>query len=194
MLLRTEVRPKGVELNSMTENTRSVLVGAAAWVLILAGGCSSVVAVYHGFVLASMFSSPGFMLGLAGATLPVEMPPLARLAVEHVGMFFVFNFLVWLDIFITGLGLLARKAWALAAFRWLFYIGAGCFLGLLLFPGFVVPGPYMHDGVAPAPEFNAAVTALRFKLRLIALLLGTGAFWLARRFERPDVRSEFGVN
>lgn len=177
----------------MPENKRSVMVSAAAWLFILAGGGSLAVSVYNGFILASMFSSPGFMLGLAGATLPVEMPPLARLAAEHIRLVFIFSFLVRLDIFITGIGLMARKAWALTAFRWLFYIGAACCLLILLFPEFVVPRPYLYGGAPPAPEFNAAVAALRFKFRLTAALLGAGAFWLARRFERPEIKNEFGL-
>lgn len=178
----------------MTENKRSGLVGAAAWVFTLGGGWASACAAYNCLILASMFSSPGFMLGLAGTTLPVEMPPLARLAVEHIWAVFIFYFLVCFNICITGIGLLAGKAWALSAFRWFFYIGAGCCLGIFLFPGFVVPEPYIYRGVSLAPEFNSAVAALRVQFRLAAALLGAGAFWLARRFERPDVRNEFGAN
>ncbi len=158
---------------------------------MLMGGYHGVMAAHSNFSLAAMFSSPSVLLGLAGSTVPVELPPLARLAVEHIRLVFVFYFFVSLTVAVTGFGLLLRKAWALSAFKWLFYIGAAsCFI-MLLFPGLAVPKPYIYGGVSLTPEFNAAVARIKFQLRLIALLLGACAFWVGRRFERPEITSEF---
>jgi hypothetical protein len=175
----------------MTENKRPALLGAAAWGFILAGGYFSVVAARNAFVLFALFSSPGFMLGLAGSTLPVEMPPLARLAAERMPLVFAAYFFFWAGVCIAGMGLLARKAWGLASARWLCYIAAACCLVLLLFPGLVVPKPYTYRGVSLTPEFNAVVGAIRIQLRLITVVLGVCALWLARRLEKPDIRNEF---
>ena len=175
----------------MTENKRSVLVLGAAWLLALMGGYHVARAAIGNFSLAVMFESPVAMLRMASSTAPVELPPLARLAVEHIRLLFGFYFLLSLAVFVTGAGLLLKKAWALSAFIWLCYIGAAsCFI-VLLFPGLAVPQPYVLDGVALTPEFNAAVARAKVVLRVIAALFGAGAFWFCRRFERPDIRNEF---
>lgn len=175
----------------MTENKRSVLVPGAAWVFILMGGYHLACAAHGNFLLAVMFESPGAMLSLGGSTMPVDPPLLARLAVGHIRPLFGFYFLFSLSVFITGLGLLLKKAWALNAFIWICYTGAAtCFI-VLLFPGLVVPRPYIYGGVALTPEFNEAVSRAKFQLRFIMALLGAGAFWCGWRFERPDVRKEF---
>ena len=167
------------------------MVSAAAWVLMLMGGYHVVMAAYSNFSLSAMFSSPSVLLGLAGSTIPVELPPLARLAVEHIRLVFCFYFFISLAVAVTGFGLLLRKVWALSAFKWLFYVGAAsCFI-ILLFPGLAVPKPYIYGGVSLTPEFNAAVTRIKFQLRLIAALLGAGAFWIGMRFERPEITNEF---
>jgi hypothetical protein len=177
--------------NYMTGNKRSLLVLGAAWVLTLMGGYHLARAAYGNFSLAVMFESPGAMLSLANSTAPVELPPLARLAVEHIRLLFGFYFLLSLAVFITGLGLVLKKAWALSAFIWLCYLGAAsCFI-VLLFPGLAVPKPYTYEGLALTPEFNAAVARAKIVLRVIAVLFGAGAFWFGWRFERPDVRNEF---
>jgi len=175
----------------MAEKKRSILASAAAWALILSGGATAAAVARDAFILVSLFSSPGFMLGLAGSTLPVEMPPLARFAAGHMWTVFGLYFIAGLNILIIGIGLRARKAWAFAAFRWMLYIVGGCSLIILLFPGLVVPGPYMYEGVALTPEFNSAMAAVRFQLRLISAVLGAAAVWFVRRFEKPDIKIEF---
>jgi hypothetical protein len=177
----------------MTENKRSAMVGAAAWAFMLLGGCHAARAAYDNLTLSSMFSSPGFMLGLAGSTLPVEMPPLALLAAAHIRLVFVAYLLVSLGVCATGLGLLLRKAWALAAARRLFYSSAACCCALFLVPGLLVPQPLIREGVSLAPEFNAAVGLMRIQLRVAAALLGSVFFLAALRCERPGIMSEFGL-
>jgi hypothetical protein len=177
----------------MTENKRSAIVGAAAWAFMLLGGCHAARAAYDNLTLASMFSSPGFMLGLAGATLPVELPLLARLAAAHIRLVFIAYLLVSLGVCATGFGLLLRKAWALAAARRLFYSAAACCFAVFLVPGLLVPQPLIRDGVALAPEFNAAVGWMRIQLRFVTALLGPAFFLVARRCERPPIMGEFGL-
>ncbi len=178
----------------MTENKRSVLVGSAAWAFMLLGGCHSALAAYDNFTLAAMFSSPGFMLGLAGSSLPVEMPFLAGLAVTHIRLVFVVYLLVSLGVCATGVGLLLRKAWALTASRRLFYSAAACCLALFLVPGLLVPQPLIRDGAALAPDFNAAVKLMQMQLRAVAALLGAAFFWAALLCGRPGVLVEFGLS
>jgi len=175
----------------MTENKKPVLVGAAAWILILLGGYHVARAAYGNFALAVMLDSPSVLLGLATSTMPVETPPLARLLVENTRLVFAFYFFISLAMFVTGLGLLLRKAWGVSAFKWLCYIGGASGFIILLFPGLIVPKPYVFGGVALTPEFNAAVTRMKFQLRLAAALFGAAAFWIGRRFERPDIMAEF---
>ncbi len=175
------------------ENKRSVLVSVGAWAFIIFGGWHVARAAYDNFAMASMFSSPSFMLGLAGATMPVETPPLARFAVEHIRLVFVFYFFASLAVFIAGSGLLLRKAWALNSSKWFFYIGAACCLLVFLFPGLLMPKPYVYAGVSLAPEFNVAVEHMRFQLRLFSAFPGAAGLWIARRLENEKVRREFGL-
>ena len=169
------------------------LVSAVAWVFITLGGWHAARAAYDNFALAAMFSSPGFLLGLARATIPVEPPPLALFVAEHMRLVFVFYFFASLAVFIAGLGLLLRKVWALNASKWLFYIGAACCLVIFLFPGLLVPKPYSYAGVSLTPEFNAAVEHVKFQLRFISAFPGAAGLWFARRFEKPEVKDEFGL-
>jgi hypothetical protein len=177
----------------MTENKRSALVSGTAWAFILLGGYHAARAAYDNFTLAELFSSPGFMLGLAGSTLPVQLPPLARLVVEHIQVFFVLYFLVSLTVCVAGTGLLARKPWARTAAVWLFYLSAAAACALFLFPELLVPKPYLFEGRALTPGFNEVMGRLRFQTRLLAAALCACAVWLARRLERPEVRQEFGT-
>lgn len=175
------------------ENRRSVLVSVIAWAFIIFGGWHAARAAYDNFALAAMFSSPSFMLGLAGATIPVETPPLARFAVAHIRLVFVFYFFASMAVFIAGAGLSFRKAWALNSSKWFFYISAACGLLIFLFPGLLMPKPYIYAGVSLAPEFNSAVEHMRFQLRLFSVLPCATGLWLARRLENAEVRREFGL-
>ena len=177
----------------MTEHKRSGAVSAAAWAFMLLGGYHAARAAYDNITLAAMFSSPGFMLGLAGSSLPVELPPLARLAAENIRLVFVAYLLVSLAACVTGVGLLLRKAWALAAARRFFFLAAACCFAVFLGPGLLVPKPLIRDGISLAPEFNAAVGTMKIYLRLVTALLCPAFFWAALRSGRPQITSEFGL-
>jgi len=167
------------------DNKRAYITGVTTWSFVILGGYHSMRALYDNFALSSMFSSPGFMLGLAGSTVPVELPPLARLAAQNMRFMFILYFLVSISVFVTGIGLLLKRAWAFGAARSLFYTAAACCLVILLFPGLLVPEPFVHEGIAPAPEFNEAVGRMRFWLRVIIAPLGAAAFWAgAAGFEK----------
>ena len=172
---------------------RPALIAALAWFFVAFGGWHAARAAYDNFSLAAMFSSPGFMLGLAGSTMPVEAPPLARFAVAHIRLLFIFYFFASLAVFIAGAGLLLRKAWALSASKGFFYLGAACCLLIFLFPGLLVPKPYFYAGISLAPEFNAAVGQMKFQLRLFSALPGAAFLWFSWRLEKPDVKSAFGL-
>jgi hypothetical protein len=172
----------------MTDKRRSILVAVCAWSLTLLGGWHSACALYDNFTLHAMFSSPGFMLGLAGASLPADLPPIARLAAEHIRLVFVFYFLVSLTVLISGSGLVLKKAWAIAAVGRLFYISAACCFIVFLFPGLLIPKPYVYGGMQLSPEFNAAVARLKFQAQILAALLSTAGFWFGRWLGKPEVR------
>ena len=177
----------------MGEKRKSVMVGIAAWAFITLGGYHAARAAYDNITLTSMFSSPSFLLGLAGSVLPVELPPLARLAAAHIRLVFAGYFFVSLSVFAAGLGLLFRKPWALVFTRWFFFFAAACCFAVLVVPGLLVPGPLVMDGRELAPEFNAAVGMMRTQVRVVSALLCSVFFLAARRFSRPEIRSEFGV-
>ncbi|HOW88650.1 MAG TPA: hypothetical protein PL037_00085 [Elusimicrobiales bacterium] len=175
----------------MTYRKRT-LITAAAWAFALIGGYHSARAIYDNLTLSSMFSSPGFLMGMAGALIPVELPPLARLAAAHIRLVFAGYLLLSLSVLSAGVGLLLGKDWATALSRRLLYSAAGCCAALFLFPGLLVPEPFFIDGVAISADFNAAVGVMSFYLRVAALTLGAIFFFAARLIFGPGGGREEG--
>lgn len=141
--------------------------------------------------LLNVFGTPAFYLGLARATLPTEMPPLAGLIVAHMRLFFLFSFLFWTSALVLSLGVWARKEWARRGAAAMLYLLAAAALLLLLFPGLAVPKPLMYGGVSLAPEFNDSVRAAAFAARAASLLGGSVCLWWALALDRGGLRREF---
>ena len=90
-----------------------------------------------------------------------------------------------------GFGVLRRAKWGRGGFTALLYLGAAVLFLLFLFPRLIVPKPLFYQGVALAPEFNAAVKAAGLWLQVFC---GPGAalsLWLARKFESEEIKREF---
>ena len=141
--------------------------------------------------LLNVFGTPAFYLGLAKATLPTEMPPLAGLIVRHMRLFFVFSFFFWASALALSLGVWARREWARRGAAAMLYLLTAAALLLLLFPWLAVPKPLIYGGVSLAPEFNASVGAAAFVARTAAFLGGAVSLWWALALDRGALRSEF---
>lgn len=141
--------------------------------------------------LLDVFSTPAFYLGLAGATLPVEMPPLAAFMVRNMRVFFVFSLLFWLSGLALALGVWARKEWGRRGAAWMLYLVSAAALLLLLYPWLAIPRPLMYGEVSLAPEFNNAVKAAAFFARLGSFLGGGLCLWAALALDRGPLRREF---
>jgi len=57
----------------------------------------------------------------------------------------------------------------------------------------VVPRPYVYEGISVTPEFNDMVSGMKTGFQAVSALLGVALLWLARRFERPEIKAEFGL-
>ena len=143
------------------------------------------------FTLLDVFSTPAFYLGLARATLPVQMPPLAGLLTRNMRAAFAFALVFWLSALALALGVWLRKEWARRGAVWMLYLLSAAAL-LLLFPWLAVPRPLYYNGVPLAPEFNAAVKAAAFFARVLSLLGGSLCLWWALALDRGALRLEFG--
>lgn len=171
--------------------------GKSGTLSVLALGCCAAAAVMSALAvrdlltLLNIFGSPAFYLGLARATLPVEMPPLGAVMVRHMRMFFLFSALFWLSALVLSAGVWARKEWARRGAAAMLYLLAAAALLLLLFPWLVVPRPLVYEGVSIAPEFNAAVTAAAFAARAGAFLGGVVCLWWALALDRGALKGEF---
>ena len=143
------------------------------------------------FSFLEMYSTPAFSLGLAKATLPVEMPPLARILARDMRAAFTFAFVFWLSGFVLALGVFLRKEWARRGACWMLYLLSAAALLLLLFPGLAIPRPLVYGGVSLAPEFNAVVRAAAFSARIAALLAGGLCLWWALALDRGGLKKEF---
>jgi len=170
---------------------RSKALSALALAAAAGAGYMTVSAVRDLLTLLNVFGTPAFYLGLARATLPTEMPPLAGLIVRHMRLFFVFSFFFWVSALALALGVWARREWARRGAAAMLYLLAAAALLLLLFPWLAVPKPLIYGGVSLAPEFNASVGAAAFVARTAAFLVGSVSLWWALALDRGALRSEF---
>lgn len=165
---------------------------------VLALACSAAAAVMAALALRDLltllniFGTPAFYLGLARATLPVEMPPLAALMVRHMRLFFLFSALFWASALTLALGTWARREWARRGAAAMLYLLAAAALLMLLFPWLAVPRPLVYEGVSIAPAFNASVTVAAFAARVAAFLGGAVCLWWALALDRGPLKAEFG--
>jgi hypothetical protein len=165
----------------------------SAGALAAAAVCAvmSVIAGRDLLTLLDVFSTPAFYLGLARATLPVELPPLAAFMVRHMRVFFVFSLLFWLSGLAVALGVWARKEWGRQGGCWMLYLVSAAALLLLVYPWLAIPKPLMYGGVSLAPEFNSAVRVAAFFARIASLAGGGLCLWAALALDRGPLRREF---
>lgn len=171
---------------------RSKVLSALALCCACASGVMAALAMRDLLTLLNIFGSPAFYLGLARATLPVEMPPLAAFIVRHMRLFFLFSAFFWVSALVLSLGTWARKEWARRGAAAMLYLLAGAALLLLLFPWLAVPRPLVYEGVDIAPAFNAAVKTAAFAARAGAFAGGAVCLWWALALDRGALRAEFG--
>ena len=170
---------------------KSRTLSALALAAAAGAGFMTVLAVRDLLTLLNVFGTPAFYLGLARATLPTEMPPLAGLMVRHMRLFFLFSFFFWASALALSLGVWARRQWARRGAAAMLYLLAAAALLLLLFPGLAVPKPLMYRGISLAPEFNASVSAAAFVARVAAFLGGGLCLWWALALDRGALKAEF---
>lgn len=170
---------------------RSKVLSALALGCAAAAGVMSALAMRDLLTLLNIFGTPAFYLGLARATLPVEMPPLAAFIVRHMRLFFLFSAIFWVSALVLSIGTWARKEWARRGAAAMLYLLAAAALLLLLFPWLAVPRPLVYEGVSLAPDFNAAVTAAAFAARVASFAGGVVCLWWALALDRGTLKAEF---
>lgn len=176
---------------SLFPEGRSKVLSALALGCAAAAAVMSALALRDLLTLLNIFGTPAFYLGLARATLPVEMPPLAAFMVRHMRLFFLFSALFWVSALVLSLGTWARKEWARRGAAAMLYLLAAAALLLLLFPRLVIPGPLVYEGVSIAPEFNASVAAAALAARVGAFFCGSVCLWWALALDRGGLKAEF---
>ena len=169
---------------------RSGLITALAWILIVVGGFTTLIAVMQNVMMFLVFRGENMpKLPPQGLT----VPPMAEFMFEYGHWFFAGFLMVSVLGLVSGVGLLRRKYWArlavigLLAFGIVWNLG-GTVASFFLFKDFMPPE-------AP-PEF-AENFDLLFKVMMVvnvAIAVGfAGLFaWLIRRLLSPEIRSEFG--
>ncbi len=138
-----------------------------------------------------IYHTPAFYLGMAKATVPVQMPPLAGFMVRHMRLFFAFFFFLWLSGLVLSLGVWARREWARSGACLTLYLLAGAALLMLAYPWLAVPRPLVYGGISLAPRFNDAVASAAFFTRLTSFLGGGLCLWWALALDRGGLRGEF---
>lgn len=141
--------------------------------------------------ILELYNSPAFELSMLRATVPVDMPPLARFMVDHVRLYFAFFLFFWFSAFVLSLGLWARREWARRGACWLLYLLSAAALLVVFYPWLAVPKPFMYGEISLAPEFNAVVRTAAYLARLAAFLGGGVCLWSALLLDRGRVKGEF---
>jgi len=142
-------------------------------------------------ILMDVFSTPAFFLGLVRATVPVEMPPLARFIVHNIRLFFIFFVFFWLSGFVLALGVWGRREWARSGAVAMLYLLSAAALLMLLFPWLAIPRPLFYGKISLSPEFNEAVLAAAYWARITSLLTGSLCLWWGLALDRGELRKEF---
>lgn len=138
-----------------------------------------------------IYRTPAFYLGMAKATVPVQMPPLAGFMVRHMRLFFAFFFFLWLSGLVLSLGVWARREWARRGACLTLYLLAAAALLMLAYPWLAVPKPLFYRGISLAPRFNDFVSSAAFFARLTSFLGGGLCLWWALALDRGGLRGEF---
>jgi len=154
-------------------------------------GLGSIQAVRDLLTVLGVFSTSTFLLELAHARVPMNMPPLARFIIYNMRLFFIFSVFFWLSGFTLALGVWARREWARRGATGMLYLLSAAALLLVFFPSLAVPRQLVRDGVSLAPEFNAAVKTASFVTRVGALLAGSLSMWWALALDRGALKNEF---
>lgn len=154
-------------------------------------GLGSFQAVRDLLTVLGVFSTSTFLLEMAHARVPMNMPPLAHFIIYNMRLFFIFSAFFWLSGFTLALGVWARREWARRGATGMLYLLSAAALLLVFFPSLAVPRQLVRDGVSLAPEFNAAVRTAAFVTRVGALLGGTLCMWWALALDRGALKGEF---
>jgi hypothetical protein len=170
---------------------RSRALSGLALAAAAASGIMALKALRDLFTLMDVFSTPAFYLGLAQATVPVEMPPLALFMVGNMRLVFIFSVFFWLSGFTLAIGVWGRREWARRGAMAMLYLLSAAALLLLLFPWLAVPRPLFYGEISLAPEFNASVMAAAFAARVGAMLAGGLCLWWALALDRSALKFEF---
>ena len=154
-------------------------------------GLGSIQAVRDLLTVLGVFSTSTFLLEMARARVPMDMPPLAHFIIYNMRLFFIFSAFFWLSGFTLALGVWARREWARRGAAGMLYLLSAAALLMVFFPSLAVPRQLVRDGVSLAPEFNAAVKTASFVTRVGALLAGSLSMWWALALDRGALKNEF---
>ncbi|WP_338846202.1 hypothetical protein V8J88_20900 [Massilia sp. W12] len=179
---------KGKQMTALpAQPQRSSLVSGLAWLLIIVGGFSIVIALLQ--ILAFSFIPPEKFASMVDAP---KIPFLIKLIFTNLHLIFFSFGLLSCATLICGVGLLLRKYWGWFATILLLVFGIVWNFGMLflqnaLFAAFTEMAPEL----AETTIFAMFKDGLLIGFSIFALIFSALLLWLIKRLTAPEIREEF---
>lgn len=172
---------------------RSTFVTVLAWVFIVLAGFACFIGVLQALALvfimppAKFWNDPGAARGLE------QMPPVARFWMQHIMLFFVLMWTIFIATLAAAIGLLKRRNRARIYFLGLMVFGiAWQWLGIWLQLSMLANPPFPEH--AP-PDFVRTFEGMRWVIGIGSTLMALGLSvlfgWIMRRLWSPAIKAEF---
>lgn len=172
---------------------RSNFITALAWIFIVLGGFTSLIAIAQNVMLHLVFPLDEVKVKMAAGQGAEHFPAFARFMLENFELFFGAFLLVSLATFISALGLLKRREWARLTFIGLMMLGVVWNLtSIALQQVFMSQMPIPPHA---SPEFRQEFATMQQIMMVISAVFGlafAGLFgWIAWRLRTPSIVAEF---
>lgn len=175
---------------------RSTFVTALAWIFIVLGGFSTLMALGQSVIFYNVVAQPEFQQMIASVETAPKVPAFVILVFSKLSYIFLGVLLVSVANLVSAIGLLLRKNWARLMFIAMMALGIVWNLGGIALqiwmrswiPSLLVAAP--QEEVAP---FIAALTMITIISAVIALAFCALFGWIILRLVSPAVKREFGA-
>lgn len=175
---------------------RSGFISGLAWVFIVLGAFSTVVALFQSLLLAAVLPSERLQALLHRPDVREALPDYALWVFQHVQLLAGASLLFSVFMLVAAIALLKRRRWA----RWTFVVfmvlsAVTHFVGAWLI--LTVPMPVSVD-VAPGGReafemMRGVFSVMRVVAAVLGVVFGIGFAWLARRLLSREVGREFAA-
>jgi len=173
---------------------RSTFVSVVAWVFIVLGGFSTLIAVLQNIMIAVVFPRAGMRQAMAQADNMQQMPAVFRFLFDNFQLWFAAFLVLSLLTLVSAIGLLRRKNWARLIFIGVMVIGVLWNVGGLVMM-FFLAGTFPPMSDQTPQDIREQMELMQKIMLVVSSLIGlavAGLFaWIIKRLVSEDIRREF---